>query len=342
VGRRIANIKRDILYITTWVAKIERLLGFGNFLTVKKGINALKDSNPEIETLVENRNNIFQNIFGESGDLSNVKVDTFTGMLFDQEYRYIIESSSWTKEEIFKQKIPIPRFMYNYEYLYSDKPLYCMGYNGYYHWLIEELPLALTLQKKLPQLNLIVSKYGMPKQIKAFLHQIGFHLIDAPRFLKVQKIHFICRGSKTGSPTINELEIIREVTTSAMLDFQSNNEKIYITRRHSSRSPKFEAELVRYLAAKGFKIIALEHFSIPEQIAMFAGAKTIVAIHGAGLSGIVWSNRETNIIELIQDDRIVDCFKIMSSELNLNFKRCIYSTSDLRFPRVLKDLLSHD
>ena len=54
------------------------------------------------------------------------------------------------------------------------------------------------------------------------------------------------------------------------------------------------------------------------------------------------SRTESSIIELIQDDRIVDCFKIMSRELNLNFKRCIYSTSDLLFPSLLKDLLSHD
>lgn len=45
--------------------------------------------------------------------------------------------------------------------------------------------------------------------------------------------------------------------------------------------------------------VHLEQASLPEQIRLFAGAKTVIAQHGAALANIIWMKPTSNIIEII-------------------------------------------
>ncbi|HIK12197.1 MAG TPA: DUF563 domain-containing protein [Oscillatoriaceae cyanobacterium M33_DOE_052] len=76
-------------------------------------------------------------------------------------------------------------------------------------------------------------------------------------------------------------------------------EKIYISRQSASyRRVVNESEVVDFLGKLGFVCVRMEMMSFAEQVAMFAGAKVIVAPHGAGLTNTVFCEAGTKVIEM--------------------------------------------
>ena len=62
-----------------------------------------------------------------------------------------------------------------------------------------------------------------------------------------------------------------------------------------------EAEVLEFFEKAGWTIVDLVNLPFAEQIAWFAGAEAIVAIHGSGLANTVWSPRGCKIVELFPD-----------------------------------------
>jgi len=90
---------------------------------------------------------------------------------------------------------------------------------------------------------------------------------------------------------------------------------IYITRKHAEkRRVANEAELEGFLAARGFQTVALEQFSLAEQIRLFSEARTVVAPHGGGLTNMIFSSRQDfQLIELNRQQAPNCCYKNLAS-----------------------------
>lgn len=79
-------------------------------------------------------------------------------------------------------------------------------------------------------------------------------------------------------------------------------DKFYISRSLTKlRQVTNEEALSAFLSERGFQIVHLETLSAAEQIALFSGAKTIVAPHGAGLTNLIYANAP-DVVELIPAD----------------------------------------
>ena len=61
--------------------------------------------------------------------------------------------------------------------------------------------------------------------------------------------------------------------------------------------------------AAGFKVVCLEGCSFAEQVGLFASASVIVAMHGAGLTNLVFASPGTQVIELVAPTYINHCYK---------------------------------
>lgn len=89
------------------------------------------------------------------------------------------------------------------------------------------------------------------------------------------------------------------------LPFQENNqfslsENIYISRaKASGRRVINEDEVMEFLRPLGFVSYSLEEMSFVEQVRLFSTAKRIVAPHGAGLTNIIFSPKDTTVIEFV-------------------------------------------
>ena len=95
--------------------------------------------------------------------------------------------------------------------------------------------------------------------------------------------------------------------------------KLYISRQAApTRKPTNEDEIVTRLEACGFKAVAPEKLSLPEQISLFRDARVIVAPHGAGLANLVFCTSGATVIELFPAAN-VDLYYRLCVALGLNY-----------------------
>ena len=81
---------------------------------------------------------------------------------------------------------------------------------------------------------------------------------------------------------------------------------VYINRR--TRRLKNEIETQNLLVALGFEIINLEDLSLDEQVCIFAKAKLIVGFHGAGLANLIYANKSTKVLEIVDKNCVYPCY----------------------------------
>ena len=76
--------------------------------------------------------------------------------------------------------------------------------------------------------------------------------------------------------------------------------KIFVTRREGKRGCSNFPEVEALFAAHGFEIVTPEKLSIPEQVAMFAGARVVAGFGGAGMFNLVYAEALETVIVLDQ------------------------------------------
>ena len=69
-----------------------------------------------------------------------------------------------------------------------------------------------------------------------------------------------------------------------------------------------EKELEDTLEKIGFEIVRLERLSFYKQIELMSQSSVIVAMHGAGLSNMIWARKPCRIVEVFPVDCYNDCF----------------------------------
>ena len=258
-------------------------------------------------------------------DATNVKIDTKSGLVFDQKSIVVSESSSWPADRILLGSPYVPRVSASaIEQSYSDYLI--LPSNGFYHWLIEDLPPFLYALRNSHGPTKVLYCNDAPSYVLDIIRELPIQAIATPRGVRVNKIRFVTRGPDTGWPLKEDVSELRNFFA-ASLQSVSSAKKIYISRLRSTRSPKFEKGLVEILEREGWKILHLEDMSVKEQIIEFSSASIVCGVHGAGLSGIVWMDSNTKVIELSPRGRHVPCFSRLSSMLGIEHELIIFEES---------------
>ncbi|NEQ73264.1 MAG: DUF563 domain-containing protein [Okeania sp. SIO2C9] len=97
-------------------------------------------------------------------------------------------------------------------------------------------------------------------------------------------------------------------------------ERIYISRKESSRRRVVnEEEVISFLDKFDFESITLESMSVAEQATLLASVKVVVALHGAGLTNLVFCSSGTKVIEFFAPEYIVKYYWILSNVCGLEY-----------------------
>jgi hypothetical protein len=100
--------------------------------------------------------------------------------------------------------------------------------------------------------------------------------------------------------------------------------RIYVSRRDApGRRVNNEAAVAAALAPYGFQTIQLEHLPFLEQVALFKGAETIVAAHGAGLTHLAFARANASVVELFSPAYVNPMYWCLADELGLRYRCCI-------------------
>lgn len=193
---------------------------------------------------------------------------------------------------------------------------------GYGHWLLDELPRLLSLQRDAA--DALIAHAAQPFATLA-LERRGWAgaLLEAKR-----DAHFQCDElvvpSLAGTvvwPARSGLERVVAFAATLPKAESAFGERLYLSRAKAQRRNVVnEAELVAELARAGFANVRLEELSWPEQIAAFRRAKVIVAPHGAGLANLVFCAPGTRVVECFNRSYVHGCFWRLAALCGLDYR----------------------
>jgi hypothetical protein len=103
--------------------------------------------------------------------------------------------------------------------------------------------------------------------------------------------------------------------------------RLFLTRsRHRSRHLENEREVRGGLASLGFEAVDTEDLSLNEQIALFAEASSVVAVHGAGLANLIFRiGAPLRLTELFSSDYIAPQFAWLAKEFGFHYDAIVGS-----------------
>ena len=80
-----------------------------------------------------------------------------------------------------------------------------------------------------------------------------------------------------------------------------------------NRRLRNHAEIAAVCAARGFVPVELDGMTLPEQVALFAGARRIVGLHGAGLANLLFCRPGAAVLELLMDQYVNFAFRRLAA-----------------------------
>jgi hypothetical protein len=251
-------------------------------------------------------------------NISNSTLNPKTGILWLDE-KIIKESSYWSSSELQKWE-PRPYLPRKLAGTYSFLPN-----NGFFHFLIEDLPRYIEVNNFAP--NLATISEGSMSYITDALD-----ILKPNNYFTVQvpvKVDNIILSEKISGQVFskNDLKLIKDAFSS--YTSSSEDRSIFISRRDKDGN-KFKTrgidkreQIEESFASLGYEIVFLEELKFKDQVSMISGSKRIAGFHGAGLANIIWAN-QANIIE-ISNTRITRHFEHLSEVCS--HKYSFYSTS---------------
>jgi hypothetical protein len=201
---------------------------------------------------------------------------------------------------------------------------------GYYHWLTEILPRIWIAQEQgiltrpLYFPHYFFTKWDFGHQLLSPF-KLDYRLYAENELLKIEKMHFVSQPSGPLSfqsvPLIGARDVLLGYYYDA--DFKSSYSKIYVSRnRGSKRRLLNEHELLPIIERSGYQIVYTEEMSIKEQINLFARAKEVLTIHGAGLTNMIFMPKNSRVIEIRNKstDHMVNCFLALADTVNHDYR----------------------
>jgi capsular polysaccharide biosynthesis protein len=140
----------------------------------------------------------------------------------------------------------------------------------------------------------------------------------------------------TGCDNPYALKFLRDRFMDSASPAARRPEKIYISRLNSLRSAHKEAEMIGILKGEGWTIIRTEEYSFREQVARFQTARAVCAIHGAGLTNLLWCPKGCKVLEICPSNFLNGCYESIAAFLDLDYRYLVFD-ADIHY-RMRVDL----
>lgn len=201
---------------------------------------------------------------------------------------------------------------------------------GYCHWLLEELPRLLRIERGLADNLIAHAETAFAREALAL--RGGRERVVSPR----RRAHFACSrlwvpglAAKAGEPTPEAVDAIRDFTASVGRGLAGAGERIYVSRSGARRRRVAnEDELLRMLEQLGFRALRLEDMEWAEQIAAFRAARVVVGPHGAGLANLAFCAPGARVVELVNRAYFNPTFWRVAALRGLDYRPLVSAAGD--------------
>ena len=176
------------------------------------------------------------------------------------------------------------------------------GSPNYYHWLIDNLPRLLHIKPHIGRERLLVPENLLPFQRRT-LELLGY---GADRLIFVGN-HECVRASRVLVPSLLAMSTFPHPDVVKMLRrwflFKRHPDKpfrrVFVSRADAqSRRLVNEDALWPILSSHGFERVVLGQMSFDEQVRLFAEVDVLLAVHGAGMTNMVFMPPKSRVIEI--------------------------------------------
>jgi hypothetical protein len=258
--------------------------------------------------------------------LSDATIDPVSNLVYDAKGQFIAESSSWLALRQFyswpQPQIRSPRSKLRGEFVFLPS-------NGYYHWLIEDLPVFLKSLAVAPGAQVI-----LPANAVSYVREVAglidndIVVVNSPT--RVERLVMTGKTAGMGSPLAGltphpaDVAILREFFAKH-LESRLDARKIYLSRVGQNRSPTNERDLRGELEQQGFVCFDGSGMSLFSQIALFSSAKQLIGMHGAALSNIVWAPEGVDVCEIFSSAYMPSCYSALTAMRSGRYTPVTYS-----------------
>jgi len=170
--------------------------------------------------------------------------------------------------------------------------------------------------------------------VKLIDHKVNFiDLKNIDNFQIIEEYGETCRNGYSDNPKVIYPFLRDLFLTSPNIDLKYSKKRIFITRYGSEKNHQNvrkrciinEKEFYDSLKPFNFEYIQLENYSEKEKIEMFYGSEIIISTHGSNLTYLIFANKETKIIEILNKGPFrgppTGHFPFMCQYLNLKYHR---------------------
>jgi hypothetical protein len=222
---------------------------------------------------------------------------------------FVRESITWPFESILTHGLEVPETKQVEEHLAGPAIVFPTTPN-YYHWLIEDLPAVLRGHHAAPAAPLLSFRDGITDRHRIVAQHLGAELRSTPLVVALDEQILPGRSSDSWFVHPSDAALLsrlgRELTDH---DGTPGADRIYISRRGTSRPLPEEEQVEQALRERGFAILRLEEMPWLDQIRAFQHARTIIAPHGAGLANLVFTPAGATVTEITFGLHYNRCFE---------------------------------
>lgn len=197
---------------------------------------------------------------------------------------------------------------------------------SYYHWLMDVLPRLALLDRFPPDTGIltVASFNSFQRDTLEILNLIDRCRPTSEIHLVLENYYHSSLTAMTGCDNPYAIQFLRSKFLSAASPAAPRPEKIYITRVGSCRSARDEEEMTAILEKEGWTIIQAQNYSFREQVALFSNVRAVCAIHGAGLTNLLWCPKGCKVLELCPANFLNGCYESMAAFLDLDYRYLVF------------------
>jgi capsular polysaccharide biosynthesis protein len=202
-----------------------------------------------------------------------------------------------------------------------------------YHWMLETVPKMYLFQKsgELDSNSYFIVPNKQLRYQREFLQHFG---IDDDHIIDEESIHHVQADWLYLTSHIKYFDHHPRWSCDFLYDSMVRNStrphrRIFISRgdAHGKRVAENEKQLEEMLRRYGFESLQLSQFSIYEQAEVFNSASIIVAVHGGGLSNLVFCQPGTEVIEIFPDQYVPHIYYDIADKRCLRYHYLLFPST---------------
>jgi capsular polysaccharide biosynthesis protein len=198
------------------------------------------------------------------------------------------------------------------ESINSDRPIVDLSdhWSGeFYHWLIEALPRLIFYRSQLKNPLLLLSVRHQQSFHQKTLAMLGLGTEDIVYMKnksrnKLREVYFC---DFPGPIDFHRAELIDQLASELLSAIGCHGpvkpwRKVYLSRQKARHRRIINAAKFEHLVTEmGFEVVYAEELDLAEQMKLFYETQTLISLHGAGLSNIIFMQPGTQLIEMRKD-----------------------------------------